>query len=715
MLAFASAQTLEKLEWPLLLNVLADFSQTLDGRDTALARTPHLSSTEVSERWTAVEPLKMLAAQGLKAPIGALIPLAHVFRAAAKGQVLDGPSLRAVAELLEATRRVHAFAAGYEARCSTLRRTRARILPLPKLLDEITRAVGPEGELLDDASPELSRIRRGKQQMRRRIEETLTKLLHGDQDLMQYLQDDFFTVRSERYVVPMKLDGRGRVKGMILDTSASGQTLYIEPLAIAPMNAHLLDLDLEEKLEIARIFRELSAQVEADTETLGNNYEELINLDVLTAEACLAAAQQAGPVQLSDRPCLDLREARHPLLSRDRKSVSNAIGLEQHHNILIVSGPNAGGKTVVLKTVGLLHLMAKAGLLIPADPTSNLYLFDHLYLEMGDAQNLSANLSTFSGHLLGLKPILETAGARDLVLLDELAVGTDPETGAAIGAAILETLATRGVRGVVTTHFDALKSMALTDQRFRNGSMEFSLGNLRPTYRLLLDLPGQSFGLEVAEQIGLPAAVLQRAKELRHGQSSSLDQAVKSLMLATEEANQATAKATGERLQAESERLRWQQEVEHMQEARRKAAQQLADRYDSRLSDMRGEFEATLKEIKQAAKEQDQDSRAAVLQGRQRADQTLKQMGQTVGEIQRGYDIEGKLPGQPATREQLAPNTPVYILPLKKTGRVLRVGSGTGTDESIEVEVGILKLRVPLHDLRILSPGEGVASPRPNR
>ncbi|MBM4251407.1 MAG: hypothetical protein FJ146_05515 [Deltaproteobacteria bacterium] len=713
MQVYASAQTLEKLEWPALLQILADFSQTVEGRSATLALTPHLTTNEVQARWDAVEPLKLLAAQGLKAPIGELLPMAVVFRAASKGQVLDGPSLRAVADLLESTRRTHAFASGYENKCSTLRRTRGQLLPMPQLLLAITKAVGAEGQLLDDASPELSAIRRSKVQTRRRIEETLTKLIHGDSELMAYLQDDFFTLRAERYVVPMKLDGRGRVKGMILDTSASGQTLYIEPLAIAPLNAQLLDLDLEEKLEIARIFRELSGLVEKDLDTLKHNYEALIALDVMTAEASLGAALEAGPAKLRDQPGLDLRDARHPLISRQKTSVSNAIALDDQHNILIVSGPNAGGKTVVLKTVGLLHLMAKAGLLLPVDSTSSLYLYDHVYLEMGDAQNLSANLSTFSGHLMGLRPILESAGSNDLVLLDELAVGTDPETGAAIGAAILESLADRGVRGVVTTHFDALKSMALSDRRFRNGSMEFSLQNLRPTYRLLLDLPGQSFGLEVAEQIGLPPQVLKRAKELRHGRASSMDQAVAALMAARDEAESATKTARGEKLQAEAERLRWQNEVEHMQEARRKASQQLADRYEERLADLRREFEAALKEVKQAAKDQVQDGRAALLAGRQRAEQSLKEMGQTINEIQRAYDIEGKLPGQPASRDLLSVNTPVYVLPLKKTGRVLRIGAGG--DDTIEVEVGILKLRVPLHDLRVLSPGEGAGSQRSQR
>jgi len=711
-----SAQVLEKLEWPQLLGLLAMLSQTADGRSRSLGLEPCLDQAAIELRWGRVEPLKILAVRGLKAQIGDLAPLSTVLRAAAKGQMLDGISLRGIAELLEATRRVFIFASTHEGSCSTLRRCKARILTMPHLLQAISKAIGPDGLLLDDASDELMRIRRGKIQLRRRIEETLVKLMHTDQDLAPYVQDDFFTVRSDRYVIPMTLDGRGRVKGTILDTSASGQTLFIEPISIAPQNAQLLDMDLEEKLEIARIFRVLSAMVEAETETLRGNYDELIDLDFLTAQALLAAELDAGPVRIASAPVLDLRDARHPLLGRTtgRSSIANGISLESGQKILIISGPNAGGKTVVLKTVGMLHLMARSGLLLPASPLSQIYLFSALYLEMGDAQNLAANLSTFSGHLTGLKPILERADGDALVLLDELAVGTDPETGAAIGTAILEDLASRGATGMVTTHFDALKGLATIDSRFRNGSMEFSLGTLLPTYRLLLDLPGQSFGLEVAEQIGLPERILTRAKELRHGQASNLDQAVRALMAARDEAQDGAKSAQKEQLAAAAERLRWQQEVELLQEQRKKTAEQLAQRYATRFTELRDEFEVAMQQIKQAAKERSpQDDPAGFANQRRTAEGALRQMGQVATELQSGYDIAGKLPGQAASREALIPNAPVFILPLKKAGRILRVGSGN--DQSVEVEVGILKLRVSLHDLRLLSPGEAVAGGKVNR
>ncbi len=690
---------------------LAGFCQTDDGRAQSLELVPSLDQTATLERWSLVDPLKVLAQQNYRPPIGALVPLGAIFRAAGLGQMLDGESLRAVGNLLDSTRAVHAFASDFANRCSTLRRVKGQILPMPHLAQAINRAVGPSGELLDDASEHLTRIRRQKLTLRRRIEESVTKLIHDDKDLTTYLQDDFFTVRSERYVVPMKLDGRGRVKGAILDTSTSGQTLYIEPAAIAPMNDQLLEFDLEEKLEIARIFRELSSMVEVDRETLKSNYGELIQLDFLAAQAQLASEIAAGPVKLSDRPGIDLRDARHPLLKKNsgRTPIGNTIELKDSQSVLIISGPNAGGKTVVLKTVGLLHLMAKAGLLLPAEPDSEVYLYDHVYLEMGDAQNLSANLSTFSGHLTGLKPILEQATGKDLALLDELAVGTDPETGAAIGTAILEELAKRRVTSLVTTHYDALKGLAVSDNRFRNGSMEYSLGNLKPTYKLILDIPGQSYGLEVAEQIGLKPEVLARAKELRGGKASNLDLAVSELMRARDDARQVTAALAKERLDAAAEKARWQQEVELLKEQRRKTSQQLADKFEGQVSAMKAEYDELVKKLRQTVKEAAQGTtptglRDDVLEGRRGAEKALRDLDGVVNELSAGYDPGDKLPGQPVTRGDLEPNSPVYVLPLKKAGKVLRLGAGS--DETIEVEVGVIKLRVSLHDLRLLSAGE---------
>lgn len=705
-----SNKILDKLEWPVLLEILARFSQTEEGNTLCVGLSPTLSRDEIESRWAIVGPLKLMAQQSYRVPVGFLPIMGAVFRAARLGQIMEGTTLRIVADLLESTKKVHQFSSDLANKCPPLMSVRARLYPMPKLLSSINRAVGHDGKLLDDASETLTQIRRHKIAVRKRIEDTISRLVHEDTETEKYLQDDFFTVRSERYVIPIRIDGRGRVKGSILDTSDSGQTLYIEPPQIAPINAQLLELELEEKLEILRIFRELSESVAAELDVLKGNYETLIEIDFHSAQAGLAAEIDAGPVKISDHPELNLIDARHPLVRRpgNKPAISNSINLRAGQSVLIISGPNAGGKTVVLKTVGLIHLMAKAGLLLPADPESSVFLFEKIWLEMGDSQNLSANLSTFSGHLMGLKPILDSASNNDLVLLDELAVGTDPQTGAAIGAAILENLADRKSAALITTHFDALKGMAIRDTRFRNGSMEFSLQNLKPTYKLILDIPGQSYGLEVAEQIGLPIHIIERAKELRGQTVSNMDAAINDLMNARDQTRNVQEEAKKAQLEAEAEKGRWDQERELLAEQRKKVTKQLAEKYDSKIQEMRLEFEDIVSRMRQAMKDSQRmaEGRDDLLKDRHAAESSLKKMEGLVGELAQAYDASEKLPGVPASRDNIREGSPVYILPLKKTGKILK----TGDLETLEVEVGVIKLRVSMHDLRLLSPGEATST-----
>jgi len=703
---------LEKLEWPTLAGILADLAQTEEGRRKCLELEPELKQEAIESRWADVVPLRDLSRAGYRAPIGLLVPLYPVFKAASVGHSLTGSDLRAVYDLQISVKKVFAFASDLQNRCITLRRIKGQLYTLPNLLLAIEKAVAPDGSLLDTASEELQQIRRHKISLRKRIEESIKKLLH-EAEVEQYLQDDFFTVRSDRYVIPMRLDGRGRLKGAIIDTSDSGQTLFLEPSSIQPLNEQLLELDVAEKLEILRIFRELTEQVATDLETLRQNYAELISLNFLTAQATLAANLDAGPVRLVDKPGLGLRGARHPLI-RDVESptrfkstaIPNNIELKPLQNCLVISGPNAGGKTVVLKTVGILQIMAKAGLLLPADENSELYLFDRIFLEMGDAQNLQANLSTFSGHIHGLKPILEKSKASDLALLDELAVGTEPETGSAIAQAVLENLSQRGVTCLATTHYDSLKGLAIAKPAFRNGSMEYSLKSVKPTYKLVLDVPGQSYGLEVAAQIGLPAEIVDRARMLRGSSGSALDAAVTQLMEARDEVRIQSDLARQAALKAEGERARWEDECRLLDETRRKVAKQLAEKYEDQMATLREQFDEVTQKLRQAAKETNQDAdgaRQKILSDRQLATQTLREMERTVQGIAASASGADNLPGRAATAEDIQSGAKVYVIPLRQEGQVIKPAEKS--DDPIEVQVGIVKLRVSMHDLRVATSG----------
>ncbi|MFW7381073.1 MAG: endonuclease MutS2 [Oligoflexus sp.] len=700
---------LEKLQWNDLLHLLADRTQTIEGREICENLQPNLQKDEIESRWNQLEPLRNLIRTGYTPPIGD-IPILHaVFRGAALGQILDGESLRNVLHLLQAVKNFHRFAKDFQEKCPALLRYQKVTYPLPQLTSAIEKAVSPEGDILDTASPELQRIRRQKVSMRKTIENEIKQLLTNN-ELETYLQDKFFTIRAERYVIPIRLDGRGRVKGSIHDTSDSGQTLYMEPEVIRPMNETLLELELSEKLEVLRIFRELSAQVAQDVDVLQANYESMIELDVLIAQASLAVNLDAGRVRLSDKPCLKLLEARHPLVKTPGggAALANTIDLLDKQKILIVSGPNAGGKTIVLKTVGMLHLMAKAGLLLPASPESELYLFENLYIEMGDSQNLAASLSTFSGHVLGLKPILEQACSKDLVLLDELAVGTEPMTGSAIGQAVLEELAAKGVSSVVTTHFDSLKGLAVGDQRYRNGSMEFSTATLKPTYRLILDIPGQSYGIELAEQIGLPTHVIRRAKELRGQSGSSLDQLVEDLQRKKEEADQQRQSYEKLRLEVEAEKHRWEAERTALQKSKAEASEKIKSRYQDQVDDLKVDFHETLEDLKKSLKDlkksqADDDVWRDVLQQQKKgAEEKLSQLEGSISKLGDDFKLKKEMPGTAASLDDLDIGDRVYVISLDHEATVTKIQKGPSS--VIEVSAGLIKLKPALQDLRKLPP-----------
>ncbi|MEZ4742236.1 MAG: Smr/MutS family protein [Bdellovibrionota bacterium] len=542
--------------------------------------------------------------------------------------------------------------------------------------------------------------------MRKKIEQQLQSMLN-ESDFGPYLQDDFFTLRSERYVVPIRLDGRGRIKGSILDTSASGQTLYVEPYSIAPLNEQMQELELADKLEVIKIYRELSIAIANDLDILQTNYKELIELDFLSAQAELALALNARAIKFSDTPVIELINVRHPLINRPdgKPAVANNINITETQKCLILSGPNAGGKTVILETLGIVHLMAKSGLMIPADEESKLYLFESIFIEIGDAQDLKENLSTFSGHLLGLKKILDSATSKDLVLLDELAIGTEPQTGSAIAQAILENLVERNITVAATTHYDNLKGLAVSNCKFRNGSMEYSIRDLKPTYKLILDIPGQSYGLEVAEDSGLDPQIIDRAKQLRGHTASALDLAISQLAEQQEKLRLQHQELENKILQAKAEEARWRKEVEAIAVTRKELASKLQDRYQDELSAMKLEFDQTIKKLREATKAK----RDLSSQENPSFDSTTikKQASQNMASFQSGleklnqeFDLEEQLPGAPLAFNKVQLGLSVYLIPLNKEGIVTKIGCSE--NDPIEVEVGALKMRVSIHDLRYI-------------
>jgi DNA mismatch repair protein MutS2 len=698
---------LEKLDWSTLTSQLASFCQCEDARQFASALLPRLERPDIIKQWDEIEAIKNLLQQGFRAPIGELKNPSEIIKAAEIGQILDGFELSDILKLLVASKTVLGFSREFSERCAPLKKVRDELYPLANLFRSIEKSISPEGELFDSASPELLRIRQQKRSLRKKVEQTLERMLHGS-DIETYLQDDFFTVRSDRYVVPIRLDGRGRIKGSIVDTSESGQTLFIELPEIAPFNQQLQELELGEKLEVIRIFKELSTHVAQEADCLRVNFRKLVRLDYLSACGDLANRQRSGMVQISSTPLIDLREARHPILetSAPHGAVANDIELKDQR-VLIISGPNAGGKTVILKTVGLLQFMARAGLLLPASNQSSIYLFQDIYTEMGDSQSLANNLSTFSGHIAALQPILAGATENSLVLLDELAVGTEPQTGAAIAQAIIEDLQSRGAYTITTTHYDSLKTLAFQGGAIRNGSMEYSLEKLQPTYRLILDVPGQSYGLEVARHMGLSAKIIERAQGLRGHGANALDDAVHELMKARDETRRARIELDKERMAIAAQRAQWEEDSQVLEAARKKAAMNLKERYESELATLRHNIDEATREFREISK------KAKVAGSNEHHDQGLsrkhtaldgiKDFQKRLGELDESYGGKSTESGQACQFSKLKTGDRVFVVPLKKEASIFKLGQNEA--DPIEVEIGMIKLRVALQDLQTVDQG----------
>ncbi len=689
-------KTLQKLEWQSVLDRLSQFCQTPEGHARSLTLTPTLTRQETLANWEHVEPMCLLAGEKRQPPIGELTPIAPLLRAASIGQILDGSQIAAIGILLRATQHVHEYLTAHAARCAPFAALRTKLHALTPLARKIAKTVDPEGLLLDEASEALSKIRRQKRSLRTRVEQKLKSLL-SDGDLEKYLQDDFFTMRSERYVIPIRIDGRGRIPGSILDTSASGQTLFIEPAAIQVLNEELQELEVAEKLEIIRIFRELTREITSADMELSANYTHLIELDVAFSQAAFAHSLEATSIELTTEPTVDLRQARHPLIHvpEGGKVVANDIQFLDTTCILLISGPNAGGKTVVLKTLGLCLLFAKAGLLLPVHPRSRLFLFDNLYVELGDAQSITESLSTFSGHIKGLLPMVEHATSRDLALLDELAVGTEPQTGAALAQTLLEEFAARKTKVVATTHYDALKVLALQDPRFRNGSMEYALEDLTPTYRLLLDQPGQSYGLEVAEKMGLPLPLIHRAKTLKGHSSTELEHAIEVLNSSRQEFETLRQQCALDQQQAQESQARWQNEVDALQKSKKLLLERLASKHQEKLERLEREFYVSLEQFKKEKKQ----ANAPAVRVQENPQLPLQSLKQALGDLRK--ETAPDLPGTPATWAQLHIGARVWILPLQKRGTIRVLGASS--QDPLEVSVEALSFKVKFSDLRFLS------------
>ena len=684
--------TIKTLAYPKILAMLAACATSVLGKERALSLMPSGDRDEVAARLA--ETAEAVRIAGFAAPpFGGIRDLRPFLKKANLGASLTLEELQDVQSFLYATKNIKEFFKTLETDAPLLKDAAKGLEILGQLTRSLDLAIDEHGDLRNDASVELSRIRREHAAAEKRIKERISAILHAPEH-QKHFQDAIVTIRDERYVLPVKAEYRRFFPGLVHDQSATGATLFIEPMSIVEAGNDVKQLTLAEQREIARILKNLSREVRQQKAILEANAGILGDLDLVFAKARLAERMKASEPQLTDGET-ELLAARHPLISEDRV-VPIDLALGGRFSMLLITGPNTGGKTVSMKTLGLLVLMAQSGCFLPVAPGSKITVYENVYADIGDEQSIEQSLSTFSAHMTHIVTILGQAGPRDLVLLDELGAGTDPEEGAALAMAILERLLTLRTSTVATTHYSELKTFAYTRDGIENACVEFDVKSLRPTYRLLVGIPGASNAFAISHRLGLSDAILLRAKELIRADHAQFEHVVSSLE---------QQKRIYEQMNADiAER---QQRVTKL-EAKISAAQSELDkkkgdllkkaRQDSAalVRRTRREAEDIIESLKQQFDDQGIHARQAAMQEARRrlAKAEAAARPGIVGEKHRGRKIDLKT---------LQEGDTVYLPRLDQKGTVLEIH-----EKELTLQIGSLKTSVPAKACRYLgSGGEG--------
>jgi DNA mismatch repair protein MutS2 len=572
--------TLQILEFTKIRDLLGGYAATSLGRELVAALVPRTDRSEIEAAVGLAGEMMRAISQGQSPPFGGLSDVRLLARRASIGSMLSADQLLEVAAALNVTGAFYRYRMRLDERCPRLIDLLQAVEDLGPAAKQITGCIDTRGTVVDSASPELAAVRRRLMEIDERVQAQLRRLLH-DPEVRKILRFANATVSGDHYLLPVAANYRHKLPGVVHRTSPTGETIYIEPSALANLGAERAVVKGDEDKEVKRVLRRLTADVARVAKPLTTALDVLARLDLITAKARLAIDFGMQPPTFNDERRLILREARHPLLlhifrektsidGESREVVPIDVTLGCGFNMLVVTGPNTGGKTVALKTIGLIALMAQAGCPIPAAGGSSLPVFDQVLADIGDEQSLEQSLSTFSSHMTRVAAILQTATDRSLVLLDELGAGTDPTEGAALGRALLDELDQRDCRAVVTTHIGDLKTYALANSRAENAAVEFDRQTLRPTYRLLVGQFGMSNALTIARRLKLPRRLIDRARKYLRRKRKGPELAKIHELRA--EAERVRAEAIAARIAADAERdaLR----AQSAEAARRQAAEE---------------------------------------------------------------------------------------------------------------------------------------------
>ena len=685
-------KSIRTLELPAVLRMLADQTNSAEAREKALAVVPETDIDFVKRLQDETDAARaMIGVKGSPAFSG-IKPVGESLYRADRGGALNTRELLDIAGVLRCARRVREYFS--EGEPTAIDHFFYALRGNHYLEERITTAILDEDEIADNASPELADIRRHKRNAAAKGRQILQKII-SSQSYSKVLQETIITQRDGRFVVPVKAEFRSSLPGLVHDVSSSGATVFVEPMGVVQANNELKELEAKEKKEIERILRELSAQAAGCQRDILSDYENLVRLDLIFARGQLSYRMNATRPEIRRSGGVSLRHARHPLLDSG-KAVPITIELGQTFDTLVITGPNTGGKTVSLKTLGLLTLMAQCGLHIPADDRSAVSVFDRVLADIGDEQSIEQSLSTFSSHMVTIVKILEEADEHSLILFDELGAGTDPVEGAALAIAIIQHVRERGGKIAATTHYAELKTFAMTTAGVENASCEFDVETLRPTYKLLIGIPGKSNAFAISQRLGLDMSVIETAKAQMDSESIRFEDVLTQL----EEKRQRLEKD-----QTEAERLRSQRETdarkarefrEQMERAKDNARTRGEAEARRIVREARAQADAIFEELDRLRKEQE---KAASWQAVNDARAAIR------GQLK---SAEEKLRFQDDVREPVpAPSRPIREGDLVELAGTKRQGVVTGiVGDRLQMETGNMKLTVKASDVRLIEEAE---------
>lgn len=669
-------KSLRVLEWPKVRELVAERTSFSLSRERIQELNPSRDFAEATRNLALTsEGVRLLWKHG-DAPFGGASDIRKVVGRARLGGVLDPEQFLPLGDFLYCIEQMKRYLDEEEGLLVDLAIT---LLPLPDLKREIERCIDREGYVKDSASPELARIRNKMRTLANRIRDRLDSLVHSVA-MQKILQDPIITLRNGRYVVPVKAEYRSKFQGIVHDQSGSGATLFMEPAFAVELNNDLNVTQQEEEAEVQRILKRLTALVSDESASLLENLQIITELDCIFAKARFSRAIDGVEPALNHEGRIQIKKGRHPLLTGHVVPIDVWLGTDFH--VLVITGPNTGGKTVTLKTVGLFSVMAQAGLHIPADPGSELAVFDGIYADIGDEQSIEQSLSTFSSHMTTIVGIFENLQPNSLVLLDELGAGTDPTEGAALATAILEYLRSRGIHTIATTHYSDLKSYAYTYDGVENASVEFDLKTLRPTYKLSIGIPGKSNAFAISQRLGLSAEIVGQAQALLSSDHVQVEDLIGEMESNRRQAERERTSAESLRKEYEELKTRYERELEALEEERSLLLDQAREEARTLLEQTQAEVNTILGQVRRMGREELEES---VKEYRQE----LTAKTQALGQVRK---VKERTPG-PAN---LKKGEEVRIKSLRQNGFVLEPPATNG---DVLIQAGIMKITVKVDDL----------------